>query len=63
MIVRDGAAHLPACLASVRPFVDEIVVADTGSSDRSIEIARQFDKTPQEVAKHINRVYIDSYSQ
>jgi tetratricopeptide (TPR) repeat protein len=42
MIVRDGAAHLPACLASVRPFVDEIVVADTGSRDRSMEIAREF---------------------
>jgi len=42
MIVRNGEAHLPACLASVRPFVQEIVVADTGSTDRSIEIAREF---------------------
>jgi len=42
MIVRDGEAHLPACLASVRPFVQEIVIADTGSTDRSIEIAREF---------------------
>jgi tetratricopeptide (TPR) repeat protein len=42
MIVRDGEAHLPSCLASVRPFVQEIVIADTGSTDRSIEIARSF---------------------
>jgi tetratricopeptide (TPR) repeat protein len=42
MIVRNGAADLRACLASARPFVDKIVVADTGSNDRSIEIAQQF---------------------
>lgn len=28
---------------------------------RCIEIARQFNKTPQEVAKDINRAYLDSY--
>lgn len=42
MIVRNGEAQLPACLASARPFVQEIVVADTGSTDRSMEIARDF---------------------
>ncbi len=40
MIVRDEEAMLPGCLASVQSVVDEIVVVDTGSSDRTIEIAR-----------------------
>lgn len=40
MIVRDEEAVLAACLASIRDVVDEIVVVDTGSTDRSIEIAR-----------------------
>ncbi len=40
MIVKNGERDLPDCLASVRGVVDEIVVADTGSSDASIEIAR-----------------------
>jgi tetratricopeptide (TPR) repeat protein len=40
MIVRDEAHTLPRCLASVRGFVDEIVVADTGSVDGTPEIAR-----------------------
>ena len=39
-IVRDEEALLPACLASVRDAVDAIVVVDTGSTDRSVEIAR-----------------------
>jgi GT2 family glycosyltransferase/2-polyprenyl-3-methyl-5-hydroxy-6-metoxy-1,4-benzoquinol methylase/Flp pilus assembly protein TadD len=42
MIVKDEARHLPAVLLSVRSLVDEIVVVDTGSSDRSANIARVF---------------------
>ena len=41
MIVRDAAADLESCLQSVRGVVDEIVIADTGSCDATIEIARQ----------------------
>jgi len=40
MIVRDEEAHIGDCLKSVRPYVDEIVVVDTGSTDRTPEIAR-----------------------
>ncbi|MGH9475187.1 MAG: glycosyltransferase [Terriglobales bacterium] len=40
MIVRDAEADLPACLASVRGWVDEIVVADTGSHDATRACAR-----------------------
>lgn len=40
MIVRDEESFLPACLASLRDVVDEIVVVDTGSTDRTMEIAR-----------------------
>ena len=42
LIVRDEEQHLPACLESLRSVVDEIVVVDTGSQDRSIEIVRGF---------------------
>jgi len=42
MIVKDEARHLPAVLQSVRPLADEIVVVDTGSGDRSADIARVF---------------------
>lgn len=39
MIVRDEAARIEACLESVRGFVDEMVVVDTGSSDDTVAIA------------------------
>lgn len=42
LIVKDEAAFLPDCLASIAPVVDEIVVVDTGSGDDSREIARRF---------------------
>jgi tetratricopeptide (TPR) repeat protein len=40
MIVKDEQAHLARCLAGVKPVVDEIVVVDTGSSDRTVDLAR-----------------------
>ncbi|MGH9453631.1 MAG: glycosyltransferase family 2 protein, partial [Terriglobia bacterium] len=42
MIVRDAEKWLPECLESVRRAVDEIVIADTGSVDSSVQIARRF---------------------
>jgi hypothetical protein len=45
MIVKDEQARLPACLASLRGRVDELVVCDTGSSDRTVEIAEAFGAT------------------
>jgi len=41
LIARNEEAMLPACLASARQAVDEIVLVDTGSSDRTREIARE----------------------
>lgn len=42
MIVRDEERRLADCLASVRDLAGECLVVDTGSVDRSIEIARGF---------------------
>ena len=39
LIVKDEEDVLAECLTSVRDFVDEIVVYDTGSTDRSPQIA------------------------
>lgn len=43
MIVRDAAADLERCLESARHAVDEIVVADTGSTDGTLGIACRLD--------------------
>ncbi len=42
MIVKDEEEMLPRCLAAVAPAVDEIVIVDTGSTDRTIEIAHEW---------------------
>ncbi|MBI3974419.1 MAG: tetratricopeptide repeat protein [Chloroflexi bacterium] len=41
LIVRDAEDCLARCLESVAPWVDEIVVVDTGSTDRTVAIARE----------------------
>lgn len=40
LIVRDEEHMLPDCLASLRGLTDRVVVCDTGSRDRTIEVAR-----------------------
>lgn len=42
MIVLNEEIALPLCLSSVKDVVQEIVVLDTGSSDRTVEIAKLF---------------------
>ncbi len=42
MIVKDEEEALPGCLESVRGLVDEIIVVDTGSRDRTPEIAKKY---------------------
>lgn len=39
MIVRDEEAHLPACVRSAEPLVDEWIVYDTGSVDCTRRVA------------------------
>lgn len=41
MIVKDEEAFLKKCIESVREIVDEIVVADTGSTDNTVQLARE----------------------
>ena len=42
MIVKNEEANLPHALGSVRGLFDEIVVVDTGSRDRTVQIAGEF---------------------
>lgn len=42
MIVKNEEQFLEGCLESVRDWVDEIVIVDTGSTDRTLEIAQKF---------------------
>ena len=41
LIVRNEEKNLPACLDSVADLVDEIIVVDTGSNDKTVELARR----------------------
>jgi len=43
LIIKNEEENLPRCLDSIKDLVDEIVVVDTGSTDRSIEIAKSYD--------------------
>ena len=41
MIVRNNASTIRACLESVTPWVDEVIVVDTGSTDETPDICRE----------------------
>ena len=40
MIVKDEEENIERSLMSVKPVVDEMIVVDTGSTDRTKDIAR-----------------------
>ncbi len=42
MIVRDEERFLRSCLESLRPWIDELCIVDTGSTDSTVAIAREF---------------------
>jgi glycosyltransferase involved in cell wall biosynthesis len=42
LIVRDEEVHIPQVLGTAHLFADEIVVVDTGSTDRTRDLARQY---------------------
>src|SRR5262249_28419322 len=39
--VRDNERTIAPCLESIRPWVDEMIVVDTGSTDRTPELCRE----------------------
>jgi glycosyltransferase involved in cell wall biosynthesis len=49
MIVKNEQAFLGPCLNAVKPMVDELIVVDTGSKDRSIDMARIYGAQVYEV--------------
>lgn len=42
MIVKNEERTLPTCLKSIRDWVDEIIIVDTGSTDSTCDLARSF---------------------
>lgn len=42
MIVKNEEKFLPQCLDSVKDHVDEMIIVDTGSTDRTVEIAESY---------------------
>ena len=42
MIVKNEEELLPGCLESIRDWVDEIIIVDTGSTDHTVEIAESY---------------------
>ena len=56
MIVRNEEANLDACLKSIASIVDEIILVDSGSTDRTVEIGRSYG------AKIVPFEWIDDFS-
>lgn len=56
MIVKNEEKHLARCLSSVKDVVDEIIIVDTGSTDKTIEIAESFN------AKIYNFDWVNDFS-
>ena len=49
MIVKNEEKNLARCIESVIKYVDEIRIVDTGSTDRTVEIAKKYNATVVEI--------------
>ncbi|NTU21781.1 glycosyltransferase [Brevibacillus sp. HB1.2] len=56
IITKNEEENLPTCLDSVKSFVSEIIVVDTGSTDRTVEIAESYG------AKVFSFTWIDDFA-
>lgn len=56
MITKNEEKYLGQCLNSIKDIVDEIIVVDTGSEDRTIEIAKKYN------AKIFTFKWVDDFS-
>ncbi len=56
MIVKDEEKNLETCIHGLKPFIDEIIIVDTGSKDKTVEIAKR------NGAKIFNFVWKDNFS-
>ncbi len=56
MITKNEEKNLANCLSSVKELVDEIIIVDTGSTDKTKEIAKKFN------AKIIDFKWVDDFS-
>ena len=56
MIVKNEERFLRGCLESVKGVVDEIVIVDTGSTDSTLDIAREYG------AKIVEHTWTDDFS-
>ncbi|MDO8141100.1 MAG: glycosyltransferase family 2 protein, partial [Candidatus Brocadiales bacterium] len=57
MIVKNEEEFLPNCLNSIKDVVDEIIIVDTGSTDNTVTIAKEFK------AKVYHHPWNDSFSE
>ncbi|MDN3513515.1 MAG: tetratricopeptide repeat protein [Candidatus Brocadia sp.] len=57
MIVKNEERFLPQCLNSIKDAVDEIIIVDTGSTDKTVEIAQSFG------AKVYHHLWNNSFSE
>lgn len=57
VIVKNEEVHLPTLMETARIYADEIIIVDTGSTDRTKEIARQY------TDKIFDFVWVDDFSK
>lgn len=42
VIVKNEEKNIEKCLMSINTIVDEIIIVDTGSTDKTIDIAKKY---------------------
>lgn len=56
---KDEERHLEACVASVLDWADEVIIADSGSTDSTLEIAAKLSERFPRKCRLVQRKFIN----
>jgi len=62
MITKNEEKYLEQCLSSVKDIADEMVIVDTGSTDKTKEICKKFQSKSNNVLKFFDFNWVDDFS-
>jgi len=62
MMIKDEEEHIGECLDAIEHIIDEAIIVDTGSTDKTLDIVKRFAERTHVNVKLLHHDWVDNYS-